>query len=456
MRQIMPFIAATLLAASCSPQAAAPPDPAPAHAAGVQLFQYPWPSVARQCKDTLGPNGIGFVLLSPAQEHIAGPQWWTSYQPVSYRIESKLGTREEFRQMVQDCHDAGVRVVADAVINHMAGIDSGTGVAGSSFEHYSYPGIYTSEDFHHCGLTPNDDIAIYSDQAQLQNCELVNLADLDTSRPNVRETIVGFLNDLRSLGVDGFRIDAAKHMSADDVAAIVGAVEGEPLIISEVIRAHNEPVQPEDYLGFGGVFAFGWSKDLAGVLRGGSLAPAFQLRDGAVPSDKAYTFVANHDTERADRHLNPRDEDLFRLAELTMLAGDYGTPVLYSGYAFDDRDAGPRQDNGRVLDVVCPEQQFRCLTPEVLGMAKWRSLVGAEPIQNVTWNSPVLTLDRGGKGFLALSIADEPRPFEASTALPDGEYCNLAAPDQCGFVVSGGRISGSVPPKSAVALHSER
>lgn len=30
----------------------------------------------------------------------------------------------------------------DTLFNHMAGVDSGTGVAGSSFTHYNYPGIY--------------------------------------------------------------------------------------------------------------------------------------------------------------------------------------------------------------------------------------------------------------------------------------------------------------------------
>jgi hypothetical protein len=59
----------------------------------------------------------------------------------------------------------------------MAGIDSGSGVAGSTFTHYDYPGIYQTQDFHHCGLTDGDDIVDYTSQAQVQTCELVNLAE---------------------------------------------------------------------------------------------------------------------------------------------------------------------------------------------------------------------------------------------------------------------------------------
>ncbi|MEK8109816.1 alpha-amylase family glycosyl hydrolase [Micromonospora sp. M12] len=56
----------------------------------------------------------------------------------------------------------------------------------------------------------------------MQNCELVNLSDLKTESDYVRTKIAAYLNDLLSLGVDGFRMDASKHMPAADIAAIRG------------------------------------------------------------------------------------------------------------------------------------------------------------------------------------------------------------------------------------------
>ncbi len=101
-------------------------------------------AIATECTDTLGPAGYARVVTSPPQEHIVGEEWWTAYQPVSYRVESRLGTREQFAAMVETCHDAGVDVWADAVVNHMTGQDDpGTGWAGSSYSHYDYPGIWT-------------------------------------------------------------------------------------------------------------------------------------------------------------------------------------------------------------------------------------------------------------------------------------------------------------------------
>ncbi len=68
------------------------------------LFEWNFASVARECTTTLGPAYYGYVQVSPPAEHIQGSQWWTSYQPVSYRIAGRLGDRAAFKNMVDTCH----------------------------------------------------------------------------------------------------------------------------------------------------------------------------------------------------------------------------------------------------------------------------------------------------------------------------------------------------------------
>ena len=34
--------------------------------------------------------------------------WWQRYQPVSYKMDSRSGTEEEFIDMVRRCNDVGV------------------------------------------------------------------------------------------------------------------------------------------------------------------------------------------------------------------------------------------------------------------------------------------------------------------------------------------------------------
>ena len=107
--------------------------------------------------------------------------------------------------MISTCHSAGVKVIAgmlndlplatpahlcclDTIFNHMTASQSGTGVAGSSFTQFNYPGIYQddvshlfrvfssalkgNQNFHHCGLEPNDVIVNYDNALEVQTCEL--------------------------------------------------------------------------------------------------------------------------------------------------------------------------------------------------------------------------------------------------------------------------------------------
>ena len=57
-------------------------------------------------------------------EHIPGSAWWTRYQPVSYKLESRSGNRQQFIDMVDRCKAAGVNIFVDAILNHMSGLDS--------------------------------------------------------------------------------------------------------------------------------------------------------------------------------------------------------------------------------------------------------------------------------------------------------------------------------------------
>jgi len=448
--------------------------------AGIQLFQLLWTSIAQECETTLGPAGFAWVLTSPPQEHIAGDAWWTSYQPVSHRIESRLGTREEFADMVSRCDAAGVAVIADAVVNHMTGQDApGTGWAGSAYEHYSYPGLYEESDFHHCGLTSADDIEDYTSREQVQTCELVNLADLDTSSPSVRATITAYLEDLLSLGVAGFRIDAAKHMAAEDVAAIVAGLPAGTRIMSEVIRGGGEPVQPEEYTDAGEVFEFTYARDLAPPLSNGIFSdPVLDgVRPLHVPAGKAIVFVDNHDTERGEAKVTYRQPELYVIANALMLADDYGTPVVYSGYAFSDRDAGaPADADGRVLPASCggeagPRASYAdgertCVQawPAIAGMLEFRAVAADSPRMAGVDEGDAYGFEREGRGVVAVNVGDEPETIAIPTSLPDGAYCDVVSggadaggSGSCAgatVTVDAGSAVIELAPRTAAAIHA--
>ncbi|MEU4049777.1 alpha-amylase family protein [Streptomyces olivaceus] len=415
------------------------------------LFEWNFASVAKECTSTLGPAGYGYVQVSPPAEHIQGGQWWTSYQPVSYKIAGRLGDRAAFESMVGTCHAAGVKVVADAVVNHMSA-GSGTGTGGSSYSKYDYPGLYSSPDFDDCTAQ----ISNYQDRYNVQHCELVGLADLDTGEEYVRGRIAGYLNDLLSLGVDGFRIDAAKHIPAADLANIRSRLS-DPSVYwkQEVIHGAGEAVQPTEYTGTGDVQEFRYAYDLKRVFTDENLAYLKNYGEdwGYLGSADAGVFVDNHDTERNGSTLNYKNDAAYTLANVFMLAWPYGAPDVNSGYEWSDADAGP--PNGGRVDA-CWQGGWKCqhAWPEIESMVAFRNATRGEAVTN-WWDNggDAIAFGRGGKGFIAVNHESGPLDRTYQTSLPAGTYCDV----QSGGTVAvngSGQFTATLGADTALALYA--
>lgn len=84
-----------------------------------------------------------------------------------------------------------------------------------------YPGAaYIATDFH-CERSLNS----WTDPFLLNNGWLVGLSDLDTESEYVRDRIAAFMVELLSIGFSGYRMDAAKHIYPESLAAILAKVK---------------------------------------------------------------------------------------------------------------------------------------------------------------------------------------------------------------------------------------
>ena len=467
IRAIGTLIAAALITA-CAEKAATTYEltdtAAQSRTVFVQLFEWPWPDIARECEEFLGPAGYAAIQVSPPNEHVRGPEWWTRYQPVSYRLESRGGTREQFADMVQRCDNSGVEIYGDAIINHMARVGAGTGIAGSEFSEYDYPVPYTYDDFHHCGRHDDDAIQNYQDLWEVQNCELGKLADLDTGKPDVQAKIASYLNDLLSLGVAGFRIDAAKHMAPDDFTGILQLLDSEPHIYQEVIDRGGEPVDAGDYTDNGLVTEFKYPMAMLDAFDGRQIDGISDLasRPGFLPSDKAVVFIDNHDIQRghagAGHVLNYKSGKLYELANIFMLSWPYGYPMVMSSYRFDDGDQGPPEsrpidgNTGDCDDAWVCEHRFA----SIASMVRFRNITDREPVTNwQTQGGSVISFGRGEAGHVIINIGEDPFNALISTSMAPGDYCNVLA--GCNgdpvHIETDGTLSASLEPMSALAIH---
>ncbi|MEV8518021.1 carbohydrate-binding module family 20 domain-containing protein [Dactylosporangium sp. NPDC051484] len=445
----------------------------------ANLWLWPWNSIATECTNVLGPAGYGAVQVAPPQDSIsvAGHPWWDIYQPAAYDLNSRMGTRAQFQSMVNACHAAGVKVYADAVINHMTGANqsSTTAYGGASFtNNYSYPSAgYSSSDFHfHPADCPQPDNQIHdwNNPAEVWNCQLLSLSDLKTGTDYVRTKIAGYLNDLISVGVDGFRIDAAKHMAQADLSAIKGKLTKQDVYwTQEVMPGGSGSLAPSAYEGIGGILEFNYASSLRNQFNG-SIAnlQTFGPSWGFEPSAKSTVFVSNHDTERNGSTLNYKAGATDTLANVFMLAWNFGTPNVMSSFTFSNNDASPPADaNGYVTAVTCGsgwECQHR--QRAIKNMVGFHNATRADTSVGNWWSdgSNAIAFSRGTTGWIAIDNgggAVSSRTF--STGLPAGVYCDVihgdynAAAQTCSgptvTVDGGGQATLGVAAKDAVALH---
>ncbi|CAG0906473.1 unnamed protein product, partial [Cyprideis torosa] len=343
------------------------PNVAPPRTSIVHLFEWKWTDIARECEEFLGPQGFAGVQTSPPNENVVivteahNRPWWERYQPVSYKLETRSGTEEEFAEMVRKCNAVNVRVYPDLVINHMSGtwpVDT-LGTGGSSFdsEALEYPGVpFTAEDFHGSNDCPTDSGNVESndDPVQVRNCRLLGLRDLNQRKSHVRERVLEYINRLIGYGVAGFRVDGSKYMWPEDLEAIFNSLDSlnpeffpagsRPFVFLEVIDLDgSEPITGSDYTHIGRVTEFKYGQFLGQAFRKGLALQDlenFGEEWGMQPEGDAVVFVDNHDNQRGQWTGSPniitfRDARMYKMATAFMLAWPYGFPRIMSSYYWE-------------------------------------------------------------------------------------------------------------------------
>ena len=456
----------------------------------ANLFEWNWPSVAKECTQVLGPAGYAGVQVAPPQDSVKRTElgngqdtilhpWWEVYQPVDYRLTSRMGTEAQFKTMVKTCRAAGVKGYVDAVINHMTGQGS-VSYGGKTYTHFNYPGVYTDANFHHQGVecpSASGGIEDFNNLAQVFNCELVGLADLKTESTAVQNRLASYLNKLIGYGVSGFRVDAAKHIGQRDLLALEQKLHKtadgtRPYIALEVFGGGPGLLSPFAFQQAGSLLGLDADKQIHDAFKSypdahvGSLATlkVFGEGSGLVRGDHALNFVQSHDTARNGDALNYKDGDRNILANEFLLAYGYGTPQVYSSFTWSVPDDSPPSDaNGLITDTDCTSAAWACVHSNqgVLGMVGWHNYVGTAARQN-WWDNGgnVIAFSRGHRGWIALNNDPVAHTYSFRTGLPSGTYCNvidgtLTAGTCSGTtvtVVAGGRATVTIPATSAVAI----
>ncbi|MCP4870913.1 MAG: hypothetical protein GY898_19590 [Proteobacteria bacterium] len=113
-----------------------------------------------------------------------------------YAIEPRFGTEADLRELADELHARDMKLVLDFVANHVGP---------------EAPLLTEQPDwFHH-----KDDIGDWDDPVQAETHDVHGLPDLDQSNEAVYQWLLGAAGKWIGVGVDGFRLDAVRHVSTD-------------------------------------------------------------------------------------------------------------------------------------------------------------------------------------------------------------------------------------------------
>jgi len=131
------------------------------------------------------------------------------------RIEEHFGnasnTWTDFDAMVTAAHQNGIKVIIDFAPNHST--QDNAGEFGSLYDNGTFLGNYTNDSngyFHH---NPNIAGGGWDDRYQVQYYTLFDLADVNQEHATMDGYMKAAAQLFQQHGVDGFRIDAVKHVT---------------------------------------------------------------------------------------------------------------------------------------------------------------------------------------------------------------------------------------------------
>ena len=290
-------------------------------------------------------------------------------------IETKYGTKDEYLLAIKELQKYGIKVYADIVLNHKMGADEKEEVFATLLDYnnrnvemgnlekieawtkYTFPGRknkYSSFkwDYSHFGGTDWDELQKRS--GIFRFCGRHWNADVDTENGNydyLMGTDIDFDNIevveelkrwgkwyLNFTGVDGFRLDAVKHISAKFMKEWIDIMhsEKEILCVGEYWNRNLEHLN--NYMNETNneipLFDVPLHYNLYEASNLGSDYDLRHIFDNTLVNtkpDKAVTFVDNHDTEHGQA-LFSWIEDWFKpLAYALILLRNEGFPCVFYG-----------------------------------------------------------------------------------------------------------------------------
>ncbi len=328
----------------------------------------------------LGINALWLMPIHPSPSY-------HGYDVINYyAVNSEYGSMDDFKRLLEEAHNRDIGIIIDLVINHTSSQHPWFQDANRDLES-SYRDYYVWSEEGSNGWHQGQNGYYY---AFFCDC----MPDLNYNNPDVTADILKVTDYwLNEVGVDGFRVDAAKHLIEDgDVRENTPAThewykgfyvaykqqKPDAYAVGEVFGAGASLVKSYTGDQLDQVFNFEISTGFVNSVNGGASsgvnsAIKFALQD--MPDFNFATFLTNHDQNRAMTVFNG---DVGKAkAAATLLLTSPGTPFIYYGEEIGMQGQKPDED------IRLPMQWDSEIHAGFTTGTPWRAPAGDYPQVNV-------------------------------------------------------------------------
>jgi alpha-amylase len=301
----------------------------------------------------LGVDGIWLMPIQPSPSYHGYDV--TDY----YGINPDYGTLDDFKRLIAEAHKRDIRIIIDLVVNHTS-VEHPWFVDSAKGKMSKYRGWYTWANDREGGASPAAGATgsePWHDKGDDKYLGVFweGMPDLNFDNPDVRKEMIAIGKYWLKAGVDGFRLDAAKHIFGDFQPTIASkTVQGNNQAWWQEFRQGLNEVNPNAYLvgevwdgasiiapyldhAFDSAFNF----DLSAMLL--SLAKSEKATDIGFTLSRVHEFygktsqgkfieapfLSNHDQTRVMSALN-NNVDHAKMAAALLLTMP-GNPFIYYG-----------------------------------------------------------------------------------------------------------------------------
>jgi len=148
-------------------------------------------------------QNFNVIQISPINEIKEGSEWWNFYQPLSFSIGNKTGTKEDLIELCKEAKKLGIDICADIVLRHCA-TDDGQLIPSKAVDEKlrNNPKFWTN----------SKNTVDYNNRYAVTHGAF-GLPILDYDNKELQDIYIKYLQELKDCGIKSMRIDMGKHFS---------------------------------------------------------------------------------------------------------------------------------------------------------------------------------------------------------------------------------------------------